>query len=288
MKIKRGRPQKYSDFQIVMIVVIMLLKRITSFSGIERYLKNNSNLCKLLGLNKVPHRTVISRRCETIHKKLREVIQSLGHWYSDNLFFLQFFSSMDASLFKTCGPLWHKKDKKRGLLPDKLRNVDKEAEWGFSPSKSWIFGYKAHVNVIQDIERTLSPFPIDAVVNTANHSDFTKAKTLVSHLPQNMLLQLADNDYNADKLFNTVLQKNKLLITPIKKNKKMDSITFIRSFYYEIIKNSKLSFARSTTIEPFFDKIKSNFHIYPLPDKGIKKARIFILGSILCYQLLVI
>lgn len=39
------------------------------------------------------------------------------------------------------GPVWHQKQKKQGLIPKKLRGVDRHATWSFSQSDGWIYGH---------------------------------------------------------------------------------------------------------------------------------------------------
>lgn len=39
------------------------------------------------------------------------------------------------------GPIWHKKQKDQGIVPKKLRGLDKEATWGKSQADGWIYGH---------------------------------------------------------------------------------------------------------------------------------------------------
>ena len=39
------------------------------------------------------------------------------------------------------GPIWHKKQKDKGIIPDRLRGLDKEATWCTSHSDGWIYGH---------------------------------------------------------------------------------------------------------------------------------------------------
>lgn len=39
------------------------------------------------------------------------------------------------------GPVWHQKQKKRGIMPKNLHGVDREATWGVSKAKGWIYGH---------------------------------------------------------------------------------------------------------------------------------------------------
>ena len=39
------------------------------------------------------------------------------------------------------GPIWHKKQKDKGIVPDRLRGLDKEATWCTSHADGWIYGH---------------------------------------------------------------------------------------------------------------------------------------------------
>jgi len=42
---------------------------------------------------------------------------------------------------RAVGPVWHPKQKNAGLVPPKLRNLDREATWSFSYADGWIYGH---------------------------------------------------------------------------------------------------------------------------------------------------
>lgn len=42
---------------------------------------------------------------------------------------------------KAKGPVWHKKQKNKGIVPKKLRGLDKEATWGKSNADGWVYGH---------------------------------------------------------------------------------------------------------------------------------------------------
>lgn len=39
------------------------------------------------------------------------------------------------------GPLWHKKQKDKGIIPKRLRGIDKEASWCKSHADGWVYGH---------------------------------------------------------------------------------------------------------------------------------------------------
>lgn len=49
------------------------------------------------------------------------------------------------------GPVWHQKQKKRGIMPKNLRGVDREATWGVSKAKGWIYGHGTFMLTPYDI-----------------------------------------------------------------------------------------------------------------------------------------
>ena len=44
-------------------------------------------------------------------------------------------------MVKAKGPVWHKKQKDQGIVPKKLRGLDKEATWGKSRADGWVYGH---------------------------------------------------------------------------------------------------------------------------------------------------
>lgn len=39
------------------------------------------------------------------------------------------------------GKVWHKKDKRAGIVPKKLTGLDREASWSYSKADGWIYGH---------------------------------------------------------------------------------------------------------------------------------------------------
>lgn len=39
------------------------------------------------------------------------------------------------------GPVWHQKYKRKGIIPKGLKGIDKQATWGRSKAKGWIYGH---------------------------------------------------------------------------------------------------------------------------------------------------
>ena len=77
-------------------------------------------------------------------------------------------ASVDSSMLKAAGPVWHKSDMKQNRLS--ISGIDTDAKWGFSKSKGWIFGYKLHMSCSTGKLVVL----LSADVSTANVHDGKK------------------------------------------------------------------------------------------------------------------
>jgi hypothetical protein len=49
--------------------------------------------------------------------------------------------SADKMMIATKGPVWHKKQKQKGIVPPRLRGLDREATWSFSNTDGWVYGH---------------------------------------------------------------------------------------------------------------------------------------------------
>jgi hypothetical protein len=49
--------------------------------------------------------------------------------------------SADKMMNRAKGPVWHKKQKDKGIIPKNLRGIDKEASWCKSNADGWIYGH---------------------------------------------------------------------------------------------------------------------------------------------------
>jgi hypothetical protein len=49
--------------------------------------------------------------------------------------------SADKMMNKAKGPVWHKKQKEKGIIPKGLRGIDRQATWGKSNADGWVYGH---------------------------------------------------------------------------------------------------------------------------------------------------
>lgn len=69
---KRGRPKIYSDKVMTKVYFVMLSKGIKEFKALWRYLKDNPEVRKRCGLEKLPDRTTFSRRMKNFSPSSQE------------------------------------------------------------------------------------------------------------------------------------------------------------------------------------------------------------------------
>ena len=89
-------------------------------------------------------------------------------------------NAVDKSMFKAQGPLWHKNDRKKGIVPKNLRNVDTDSEWGYSKYRGWVQGYALHL--ICSATPGFVPVPLDADAVTANVPENRIFESMIDHL----------------------------------------------------------------------------------------------------------
>ena len=49
--------------------------------------------------------------------------------------------SADKMMNQAKGPVWHKKQKEKNIIPKKLRGIDKQATWCKSNADGWVYGH---------------------------------------------------------------------------------------------------------------------------------------------------
>jgi hypothetical protein len=59
---QRGRPSLYSSRTMLAVFMVMTLKGISSFKMVHKFLKENPKIRYYCGLQRLPHRSTLSRR----------------------------------------------------------------------------------------------------------------------------------------------------------------------------------------------------------------------------------
>jgi hypothetical protein len=201
-------------------------------------------------------------------------------------------SAVDKSMFKAQGPLWHKKDRKKGIVPENLRNVDTDSQWGYSKYRGWIQGYAIHL--LCSATPGFTPVPLDADAATANEPENRIFEPMIDYFHDDTKYIVADSGYDDGKLTDKCeFKKNdkyitRRLVVPMEKHKHTASKRLLYIRFFKSERGQRLFRLRKITVEPMFDILKSLFSLEPVWMKGKQNVQALLLLSVFVYQLLLL
>ena len=178
--------------------------------------------------------------------------------------------SADKSLHEARGPLWHKSDRKKKRIPKKLRGVDRESEWGYSPYRRWVQGYAQHaiVNATPGEAR----FPLDCAVGTANMAENHVLLQRLPELPRTIRKVLLDGRYDDEEIFQACRDATILPLVHMSRPTRLASD--LRKWAWRVRSrkvNRSLYVRRRTTVEPTFGNGKRSFENHRVWFYGLRK-----------------
>ena len=190
--------------------------------------------------------------------------------------------SVDSSLLKAKGHVWHRSNMKKNEVP--RSGIDTDARWGFSRTKGWVFGYKMHLAC----STGSLIVPLSADFTTANITDNKMYESITSSLPTGMVRYVVgDEGYDDHKLCDFSRYRG-YPVFPLERyrhttdNNRLALLQFYNSEYGQHVYSQ-----RSISVEPLIEHMKDVFTIDPLPVRGFDKVRSMVLLSVLLYQVMV-
>jgi len=280
--LKRGRPYIYPTVLMIQLFIIKSWMRIPSNNTFHYFLSIKSNddkLLKVCRLQQIPDRRTIDRRFKDL--PISDIIGTMGDLFLSERLVENDSASVDSTMLKATGPIWHKSDIKKNRLP--ITGIDTDAKWGYSKSKGWVYGYKLHMSC--STGRLIVPLSAD--VTTANVHDSKMYEILVDSLSGLIENILCDPAYDNSKLYNSSGKKHLRLITPIKQYPRTPPERIKLVEFYDSETGRELYSQRKISIEPLFEIIKDTFNIRTVPVKGFDNVKSFVLVCVLVYQLAV-
>ncbi|MER5174341.1 MAG: transposase, partial [Candidatus Nitrosocosmicus sp.] len=240
------------------------------------------------GLVSIPCRRTFDRRLKTISTDIKERISTMGYLFvAEGLVVNPSITTIDSTLLKSKGSVWHKSSMEKGIVP--RSGIDIDARWGYSHTKKgWIFGYKLHLtSTIGELV-----VPLTADVTTANVPDNKMyvpltSSSLVFSLPS-LCYIIADPGYDDKKLYE--YSKKTLgidLVCLIERYKNTPRERLDLVCFYESVLGQSIYSQRRISVEPLIEHIKSVFRIDPLPVRGFHAVSAIVLTSVLLHQLMV-
>jgi hypothetical protein len=277
----------YSEQSMFKVYLVSLVKQLWSRRSVWRYLTEKAEVAAACGLARVPDRRTLDRRLAGIGLEAERQIAALGLVLSLEAVTDGSVAASDGSAFEACGPVWHKKDKEAGCIPDGLHGLDVDADWIQSTYHGWVYGYKAHVTV------SVAPTTVRTVLSATVTGSACESHILQAQLPDlpptvEMLLLDAGYD-DADLLAACAsrgIQAIAALSKPVGKSTPQDRRD--RAAFLASPEGKALYKRRGSTIEPFFATLKDFFHLDPLPVRGEIAVSAFVLLALYAWNLIVL
>lgn len=280
--VRRGRPYVYPIILMLQLLIIKTWLRLPSNNLLHYFLSldtiQNRKILDVCGLCNLPDRRTLDRRFKII--PVSQIIGTMGGVFLSEIVDSA-TASVDSSLLKAKGPVWHKSDMKKNRLP--IFGIDVDARWGYSKSKGWVFGYKLHMSC----STGGLVVPLSADFTAANIADNQIYKSLTHLLANKLENIIADPAYDDGKLYQHSEENNLRLVCPIKKydSTPPDRLELIE--FYNSETGQKIYSDRKISIEPLFEILKSTFGIRVMPVSGFENVKSFVLVCTLVYQLMV-
>jgi hypothetical protein len=270
---KRGRKPDFSDLSFLLLAVVAVVTKTFSDSELQRLLLKDTQLRRILGFSRVPHRTWIMRRLKWLTPIAEEQISLFGKQILVEVPLAATnseVSSIDGRMYQALGPKWHKKDRQQNSIPAGLRNVDTESSWSISAYRGWVQGYRV---VVQTLIFP-SPVPLFAVwrENASNEAKIALAELEKGRLQVTDVL-LGDTTFGKEDFVPEYKKAGGYVLTPNQVPKQR------RSW-----KNDLYDYRRES-IELLFQRIIQAFDLKKCCAKGKDKNGTFILASIWTYQI---
>ena len=141
---KGGKKRDFSALSFLLLSVVAVTMRTYRDSQLRELLEKDQKLRQAMGFERVPHRTTIGRRLSGLAAEAEPQIA----WLGDRILAevkpqaeQPEVSAVDGRMYQALGPKWHQRDRKQGLVPVGLRNVDTQSH----RSKSGYRGSRARL-----------------------------------------------------------------------------------------------------------------------------------------------
>jgi hypothetical protein len=240
---------------------VMTVKKIKRFQGLWNDLANNDPIRRASGFaDGLPHRRTFTRRFRRLSDERGDWMRQAAQEAIAKKYITAKVVAADKSLHPARGPLWHKKDRRKKRVPPKLRGVDRDSQWGYSPYHKFVQGYAEHtiVNATPGEAR----FPLGAVADTAQMVEHDVLQQGLSRLPEGVRKILIDGQYDDNGLLLKLRQRRIAPLLPAGVFRKAAPKSAVRQWAARVRAakvNRELYRHRRTTLEPHFGLDKKRF-----------------------------
>jgi hypothetical protein len=271
---KPGRPRTYSGLSFLLLAVVAVTLRTFKGSELRRLLEKDARLRRELGFARVPHRRTLERRLAALQPEAEAQVAALGRQVVEQVAppdDLPVAAAIDGRMYEALGPRWHQKQRKAGIIPRGLRNLDEESAWSKSGYRGWVQGFRL---VMQCLVWPV-PIPLFATWQPNNRGEgkvFAEAveKEQVAVTP----VLLGDESFGTPDLVTAYAERGGWLLTP----KQLPRC-------YKTFKHEVYSW-RKQTIELLFQRVIQAFDLRRCPTKSLRRNGAFIIASVWVYQVI--
>ncbi len=275
-----GRRPVYSDRLFLKALVIMLVRGVSTVSGLIAILEQPTWEMQLLRgrlteHGRFPTRRTWERRLGTLPSSLPARIACLGHQLVEALDPWADRGravAIDSTVLHARGGVWHKQHRDAGVVPH--TSIDTEAGWTKSGWHGWVYGWKLHL--VTTVARVW--IPLAAELTPANTADNQIAPRLLDRLAPECRFVLADTSYNDPALYDQCATANRCLVASRRgADPHTDDGVEVRRVFHQL---------RSHAIENFNGQFKGIFDAHgSVPTRGRVRTQRFALSAVLVYQL---
>ncbi len=271
---------------MVRCFIVRVWIRIPSNNALHEYysidMPYNRKVMKACGLDRLPDKRTFDRRFKVISIDIRSRIDVMGMLFIKDGLVDPAIISVDSSLLKAKGHVWHKSSMKKNEVP--RSGIDTDARWGFSRTKGWVFGYKMHLAC----STGSLIVPLSADFTTANITDNKMYESITSSLPTGMVRYVVgDEGYDDHKLCDFSRYRGHPVFPLEMYKHTIDNNRLALLQFYQSEYGQHVYSRRSISVEPLIEHMKDVFTIDPLPVRGFDKVRSVVLLSVLLYQVMV-
>lgn len=194
-----GRKPEIPDWVMAVLIMTAITKRKKTKNSQYRFLEaNRRELARWLGTDKFPARSTYFERYRRVYRLFEVAVRLQGEKAIAEGVTDAKDVSVDKSLVAARGPLWHKSDRKRKRIPEKLRGVDRDSDWGCSQHDGWVQGYSFEVVVSSTKNTTV--FPLLGSVATASAKEMQTFDKKIDDLHESTKNVSADSGYDSNRL----------------------------------------------------------------------------------------
>jgi hypothetical protein len=270
---KPGKKRDFSALSFLLLACVAVTLRTFRDSELHRLLSKEDSLRQAMEFCRVPHRTVIGRRLAALVPEAEQQIALLGKHLTACVKLADEQTQVgviDARMYKSQWPKWHKSDRQQQRLPLGLRNVDTDSTWSKSGYRGWVQGYQL---LLQGLAFP-APVPIFALwrPNSANEACLAQAALASARLPITAVL-LGDETFGKGEFPKHYAAAGGWVLAPQQLPKER------RSW------KDDLYAYRKETIELLFQRLLQASDLKECKVKGEGRNGAFVLASVWLYQI---